>query len=127
MPDYHVRNDGSTFCDSGRIPRVGHPVIRSDRIAKLIPEGPKVDLKSALDSVPEFKALQKDSNPQIRNLMHYATVLEGSARHTGVHAAGVIIAPGTVSDYVPVSVAKSKGEQVVTTQYDGKWMRSLAC
>jgi DNA polymerase III alpha subunit len=35
-----------------------------------------------------------------------------------VHAAGVIIAPGRVSDYVPVSVSKSKGEKVVTTQYD---------
>ena len=57
--------------------------------------------------------------------MHYATVLEGSARHTGVHAAGVIIAPGDVSEYVPVSVAKSKGDDVVTTQYDGSWVESF--
>ena len=57
--------------------------------------------------------------------MHYAKVLEGSARHTGVHAAGVIIAPGDVSEYVPVSIAKSKGDQVMTTQYDGKWVEDF--
>jgi len=113
----------SVIRDVSRV--LGVPLSEADRIAKLIPEGPKVDLKLALDTVSEFKALQKDSNPQIRNLMHYATVLEGSARHTGVHAAGVIIAPGKVSDYVPVSVAKSKGEEVVTTQYDGKWIEEF--
>ncbi len=57
--------------------------------------------------------------------MHYSQVLEGSARHTGVHAAGVIIAPGDVSDYVPVAVARSKGDEVVTTQYDGNWVESF--
>src|SRR5690606_3257214 len=56
-----------------------------------------------------------------------AQVLEGSARHTGVHAAGVIIAPGRVSDYVPVSLAKAKsgGEDVITTQYDGRWVEEF--
>lgn len=58
-------------------------------------------------------------------MMQYAEVLEGSVRHTGVHAAGVIIAPGEISDYVPVSVAKSKGEEVVTTQYDGDWVEEF--
>lgn len=101
------------------------PLAEADRIAKLIPEGPKVNLDSALAEVAEFRALQNDSNEQIRNLMHYAKVLEGSARHTGVHAAGVIIAPGKVSEYVPVSVAKSKGDEVVTTQYDGKWVEDF--
>ena len=52
--------------------------------------------------------------------MHYAEVLEGSPRHTGVHAAGVIIAPGDVSEYVPVAVSRnSQKEEIVTTQYDG--------
>ena len=104
---------------------LGLPLAESDRIAKLIPEGPKVNLESALADVAEFRALENDPNPQIRKLMHYAKVLEGSARHTGVHAAGVIIAPGDVSEYVPVSIAKSKGDQVVTTQYDGKWVEDF--
>lgn len=101
------------------------PLSEADRIAKLIPDGPKVSLADATREVPEFRALQKDSNPQIQNLLHYAMVLEGSARHTGVHPAGVIIAPGTVSDYVPVAVARSKNDDVVTTQYDGKWVESF--
>ncbi|MEZ4701162.1 MAG: DNA polymerase III subunit alpha [Rhodothermales bacterium] len=113
----------SVIRDVSRV--LGIPLSEADRIAKMIPEGPKVDLDLALSTVPEFKQLLKDPNPQIRNLMHYATVLEGSARHTGVHAAGVIIAPGDVSDYVPVSVAKSKGDEVVTTQYDGKWIEAF--
>ena len=104
---------------------LGLPLAESDRIAKLIPEGPKVNLESALKDVAEFRALENDQNPQVRKLMHYAKVLEGSARHTGVHAAGVIIAPGDVSEYVPISIAKSKGDQVVTTQYDGKWVEDF--
>lgn len=103
------------------------PLQEADRIAKLIPEGPGVSLDSAMDDVPEFHNLLKSPDENIRNLMHYARVLEGSARHTGVHAAGVIIAPGNVSDYVPVSMARGKGgaEDVVMTQYDGKWVESF--
>jgi len=49
-------------------------------------------------------------------------MLEGSVRHTGVHAAGVIIAPGAVSDYVPVAVAKGKSGAAgaIISQYAGK-------
>ncbi len=115
----------SVIRDVGRV--LGIPLPETDRIAKMVPEGPKVSLDTAIDEVPEFRKLLDDPNPQIRNLLHYAKVLEGSARHTGVHAAGVIIAPGRVSDYVPVAVAKGKstGEDVVTTQYDGKWVESF--
>ena len=101
------------------------PLPEADRIAKMIPEGPKVSLASAMADVQAFGALKDDPNAQIRKLMHYAEVLEGSARHTGVHAAGVIIAPGTVSDYVPVAIAKSKGDPVLTTQYDGNWVEKF--
>ncbi|GAB5521309.1 MAG: DNA polymerase III subunit alpha [Rhodothermales bacterium] len=113
----------SVIRDVSRVLQI--PLQEADRIAKLIPEGPKVNLDSAMKEVAEFKALTNDSNPQIRKLMQYAQVLEGSARHTGVHAAGVIIAPGDVSEYVPVSVSKSKGETVMTTQYDGKWVEDF--
>ncbi|MEM1271550.1 MAG: DNA polymerase III subunit alpha, partial [Bacteroidota bacterium] len=105
------------------------PLAEADRIAKLIPEGPKENLTTARSKVKEFKDLFKSPDRQISNLMHYATVLEGSARHTGIHAAGVIIAPGDVSEYVPVSVQKSKSggkdEQVVVTQYDGKYIEDF--
>src|SRR5690606_1053261 len=53
----------------------------------------------------------------------FAQTLEGAARHTGVHACAVIIARDDITNYVPVALAKSKGEkgetQVVTTQFDG--------
>jgi DNA polymerase-3 subunit alpha len=101
------------------------PLDRADEIAKMIPEGPGVDLDQAFEENPEFRALKDADNPEVRKMMQYAEVLEGSVRHTGVHAAGVIIAPGEVSDYVPVSVAKSKGEEVVTTQYDGDWVEEF--
>ena len=113
----------SVIRDVARV--LGIPLTEADRIAKLIPEGPKVDLKTAKEEVAEFRKLENDDNPEVRKLLHYAQVLEGSARHTGVHAAGVIIAPGDVSDYVPVAVARSKGDEVVTTQYDGNWVESF--
>ena len=103
------------------------PLSEADRIAKLIPDGVKVNLTSARADVPEFRQLWDSPDPQIRKLVRYAEVLEGSARHTGVHAAGVIIAPGRVSDYVPVAIQKSKtgGGDTVTTQYDGKWIENF--
>ncbi|NBB72924.1 MAG: DNA polymerase III subunit alpha [Bacteroidetes bacterium] len=101
------------------------PLDEADRIAKMIPDGVGVDLDQAKDEVPEFRNLKRHDDPQVRKMMHYAEVLEGSARHTGVHAAGVIIAPGQVSEYVPVSVSKSKGEKVMTTQYDGDWVEEF--
>ncbi|MDA0684356.1 MAG: DNA polymerase III subunit alpha [Bacteroidetes bacterium] len=115
----------SVIRDVSRVLQI--PLPEADRIAKMIPDGVGVNLESAMKDVPEFRKLQDDPNEQIRNLMHYAKVLEGSARHTGVHAAGVIIAPGDVSKYVPVSIAKGKSgsEDVVTTQYDGKWVESF--
>ena len=115
----------SVIRDVARVLQI--PLPEADRIAKLIPEGPKSSLASALEEVKEFRDLQKGDDEQVRRLLHYAKVLEGSARHTGVHAAGVIIAPGDVSDYVPISVAKGKSgaDDVVTTQYDGKWVESF--
>ena len=104
---------------------LGIPLVEADRIAKLIPDGPKVTLAQAYEEVPELRALKESNDPQIRKLLHYAEVLEGSVRHTGVHAAGVIIAPGRVSDYVPVAVAKGKDNDTVTTQYDGKWIEEF--
>ena len=115
----------SVIRDVSRV--LGVPLTEADRIAKLVPDGVKVSLEAAKDQVPEFSKLYDSPDPQIRKLMHYATVLEGSARHTGVHAAGVIIAPGNVGDYVPVSIQKGKSgaPDAVVTQYDGKWIEDF--
>ena len=103
------------------------PLAEADRIAKLIPDGVKVSLADARNDVPEFRDLWKSEDPQILKLLKNAEVLEGSARHTGVHAAGVIIAPGDVSQYVPVAVQKGKNgsSDTLTTQYDGKWIEEF--
>ena len=115
----------SVIRDVSRV--LGVPLPEADRIAKMIPDGVKVSLDKAKDEVKEFAQLYEHQDPQIRKLMHYATVLEGSARHTGVHAAGVIIAPGDVSQYVPVAVQKGKGGagDAVVTQYDGKYIEDF--
>ncbi|WP_412067709.1 DNA polymerase III subunit alpha [Rubrivirga sp. IMCC43871] len=115
----------SVIRDVSRV--LGVPLDEADRIAKLVPDGVKVSLESAKDQVKEFAKLYTHDDANIRKLMHYATVLEGSARHTGVHAAGVIIAPGDVSQYVPVSIQRGKGgaSDAVVTQYDGKYIEDF--
>jgi DNA polymerase-3 subunit alpha len=84
----------------------------ADRIAKLIPFG--ASLEEALGSVPELKRLY-DSDPQVRSLIEVSKKLEGLVRNPSTHAAGVVIAPGELTDYVPL-LRLSDGSLV--TQYD---------
>ncbi len=108
--------------DVARVLRI--PLKQADEIAKSIPDG-KISLDTALESVDELKDLVKSGPDEIKTLFKASRVLEGCARHTGVHAAGVIIAPGIVSDYVPVATTKNKDEQVLTTQYAGEWVEDF--
>lgn len=107
--------------DVARVLRI--PLQEADKIAKSMPYG--IGLDEALKSVKELKELVKDDREKIKDLIKASRVLEGCARHTGVHAAGVIIAPGTVSDYIPVATTKNKEEQVLTTQYSGDWVEDF--
>ena len=100
------------------------PLWEADKIAKAIPFG-TTSLDEALDSVKELKELKTSKREEIQKLIRISQALEGCARHTGVHAAGVIIAPGTVSDHVPVATTKNKGEHVLTTQYSGDWVEDF--
>ncbi|HRK74791.1 MAG TPA: DNA polymerase III subunit alpha, partial [Rhodothermales bacterium] len=115
----------SVIRDVARVMNI--PLSEADRIAKLIPEGPKENLHTAREKVPEFSSLFLSSDANIRKLMEFSTVLEGSARHTGIHAAGVIIAPGNVGEFVPVALTKGKSgeEDIVTTQYEGKYVEDF--
>jgi DNA polymerase-3 subunit alpha len=106
--------------DVGRT--LGIPLAEVNRIAKFVPEKPGMTFKKALtmDENPDFaqelaKAFES-TDPEVRRMMKFARTLEGTARHTGVHACAVIIAPGEVSNFVPISVAKDKS---LVTQYDG--------
>ena len=109
--------------DVGRV--LGFSPAETDAIAKLIPNAPNFSLTvaEAIQKVPEVRKLyeQDDRHSQ---LFDFAISLEGLARHAGVHAAGIVIAPGPLDDYVPICTADSKGsgsdgdERVVVTQYD---------
>lgn len=96
--------------DTGRVLNVPLPEV--DGIAKLIPFGETI--QGALQLVPELKS-RYETDGVVRNLLDMAQRIEGIKRHTGVHAAGIVIAPGEMVNYVPL--AKS-GKNVVTTQYD---------
>ncbi len=106
--------------DVGRV--LGVPLKQTEEIAKLIPEGPKWTFGRALKEVDELKRLAEGDDPTIRELLRFCATLEGSPRHTGVHAAGVIIAPSDVTNYVPL-YKTSRDE--ITTQYDKDWVEKL--
>jgi DNA polymerase III subunit alpha len=109
--------------DVGRT--LGFTPAETDALAKLIPNHPNFSLtvKEAVQQVPEVKKLYA-SDERYRQLLDYAMALEGLSRHTGVHAAGVVIAPGPLDEYVPICTQSTKGagageeESVVVTQYD---------
>jgi DNA polymerase-3 subunit alpha len=109
--------------DVGRV--LGFTPQETDALAKLIPNQPNFSLtvKEAIGQVPDVRKLY-EHDERYTQLLDYAMALEGLSRHTGVHAAGVVIAPGPVSEYVPVCTQTSKGagssddEQVVVSQYD---------
>jgi DNA polymerase-3 subunit alpha len=109
--------------DVGRT--LGFTPAETDALAKLIPNAPNYNLtvKEAIDRVPEVKKLYKEDE-RYHELLDFAIALEGLSRHSGVHAAGIVIAPGPLDEYVPIMTQKTKGsgaaseEDVVVTQYD---------
>ncbi len=99
--------------DVGRVMEV--PYSEVDRIAKLIPAGPGQTIAGALDSEPELKKLVKEDE-RAKKLLEYSQTLEGLARHASTHAAGVVIAPTELTEFVPLF--KSPKSDDITTQYD---------
>jgi DNA polymerase-3 subunit alpha len=89
---------------------LGVPPGEADRLTKLIPSGPafSMSVADAAEKVDELRALLRD-NELYQRVFDYASRIEGIARHSSVHAAGVVIAPGPLSDYVPVCTAPGKG------------------
>src|SRR6266700_3537470 len=89
-----------------------------DRITKLIPSGPafSVTLAEAAEKVPEVKSAAAQDE-RIRKVLQLGSRIEGLARHSSVHAAGLVIAPGPLTDYVPVCLAPQDTDAIIT-QYD---------
>lgn len=93
------------------------PIPEVDRIAKLVPDELKMTLSKALDQEPALvEAAQNDT--RIAELINVSQTLEGLARHTSVHAAGVVISPEPMTHYLPTCRGGSEDERV--TQYDMK-------
>lgn len=102
--------------DAGRA--LGMPYAQPDRISKMIPlglQGASMTIEKALLQSSEL-ALAYKSEPDTKRLLDVATKLEGVARHSSVHAAGVVIADKPIVEYTPLQ-RESKGDRIVT-QYD---------
>jgi DNA polymerase-3 subunit alpha len=108
--------------DVARVLRI--PPGEADRITKLIPSGPAYSLpvQEAARKVDELRELIRGNLPYER-LIRLSARIEGISRHMSVHAAGVVIAPGPLSEYVPVCTAPTKGAgaaegESIITQYE---------
>ncbi len=105
--------------DVGRVMNV--PLSEVDRIAKMVPERPGVSLQEALKENSDLKQASEVDDTH-KKLFEISMVLEGMNRHASTHAAGVVVAPGKLIDYVPLY--KPRGGEV-TTQYDMKCVEEI--
>ena len=103
--------------DVGRV--FGYSFGEIDRLAKLIPTTLNITLDDALKQSPDLK---EAGEGQYKDVIEYSKVLEGMNRHASTHAAGVVIAPGDLTDFVPL-YRSPQGD--VTSQYDMKGLESL--
>ncbi len=94
--------------DVGRV--LDFPIADVDKLCKKVPQGPGASLQAALESDAELKQI-RDSSPQHKRLFDLSLKLEGLARHSSIHAAGVVIADRPLRDYVPLA---KNGEDVIT-------------
>jgi len=93
------------------------PLSEANALAKLVPEKPGITLSKAYNEVSELKAIKKSKDNRGK-VLALAEKLEGSVRNSGIHAAGVIIAPDDLTEYIPVCT--SKDSELLVTQFDGK-------
>lgn len=97
--------------DVGRV--LNMPLSEVDRLAKLVPAELGISLDRALESSPDLaRAYEEDE--RVRRLLDYARALEGMPRHASTHAAGVVITPEPLTDFIPLAKT-SDGN--VTTQF----------
>ncbi len=109
---FNILKARSAIRDVGRV--MGLPFGEVDQIAKLVPEELNITIERALEESPRLKELVA-GDEAVRQVVDTAGRIEGLARHCGVHAAGVVIAPEPLVNLVPL-YKTNKGE--VTTQFD---------
>ncbi|MCD4697654.1 MAG: DNA polymerase III subunit alpha, partial [Bacteroidales bacterium] len=99
------------------------PLPDADRLAKMVPERPGITLKQAYKEVPELGLIKKKGDELEKKTLEFAETLEGSARHTGTHACGVIIGSDDLINHIPLATAKDS--ELMVTQYEGKLVESV--
>lgn len=93
-----------------------------DRIAKLIPDDLKMTLAKALKQEPQLNEMA-ERDPQVRDLLDTALCLEGLTRHASTHAAGVVVAPRQLEEFLPVYKDQKTGS--INTQYSMKYVEMV--
>ncbi|PIR68255.1 DNA polymerase III subunit alpha [Candidatus Nomurabacteria bacterium CG10_big_fil_rev_8_21_14_0_10_35_16] len=97
---------------------LGYPYIIGDRISKMIPmgsQGMPMTIDHAMEIVPELKDAYKKEK-DTKEIIDLAKKVEGCVRHISVHAAGVVIAPKELTEYIPLQFDPKGGK--IITQYD---------
>ena len=123
----------SSIRDTARV--LDFPLVDADRIAKLIPTMSKLGKIFGMDEKELKKKFRSEDLEKVNELLNIAEgddleaqtvnqarILEGSVRNTGIHACGVIITPGDITNFVPVSVAKDS--DLYVTQFDNSVVES---
>ncbi len=102
----------SVVRDVGRV--LGMPYGLVDKVAKTIPAGPEVTLPSAAEDSPVLAEFVKNDK-EVAKIIEIGSKLEGLSRHAGMHAAGVVITPEPVTNFVPLYLTN---RDEIVTQYD---------
>ncbi len=97
--------------DAARVMDV--PYAAADRIAKLVPEGPKVTLEDCMEERQPLR-VEYEADETVRGVIDTARSLEGLIRQDSIHAAGVVIADQSLTEYLPL---QQKGDAEVVTQF----------
>jgi len=106
--------------DVGRVLDIPYDDV--DRLAKLIPLTIGITLKHALENSQELRKAV-ESNQAYKKLFEHAQILEGTVRHASTHAAGIVIAPEPLTNYLPLFVNPKTGE--TTTQYSMNYIEDI--
>ncbi len=119
---YSTLGPKSVIKDVARV--LGVSASEANKMTKVIPATSKT-LDEALAKSEEFASLM-NSNDLYLSILQHSQVLEGLVRQTGIHAAGIVIVPGDLTDYVPLAVSSQKdNENAVLVQYEGKCLEQL--
>ena len=100
------------------------PLPEADRLAKLVPDAPKMSFEKAFKDSPELRKERESDVELVSQTIKFAETLEGSVRQTGVHACGILISRDPLSDHIPLMPTKDE-ENLLTTQYDGRFVEDI--